>query len=111
MATDLAGPGIVDHHLTRPHRLQNVTVTLVQRGEVLPHRIGQARRARLLARQFYRTGEVREPWHRDPYPSSGSAGSCRSQLAMARPMSAPESSWMKCRPGTVTSAWSGQVRQ
>jgi hypothetical protein len=30
---------------------------------------------------------------------------------MARPISAPESSWMKWMPGTVTSAWSGQVRQ
>lgn len=30
---------------------------------------------------------------------------------MARPMLAPESSWMKWMPGTVTSAWSGQVRQ
>jgi len=38
-------------------------------------------------------------------------GSCRSQAAMARPISAPESSWRKWMPGTVTSAWSGQVRQ
>jgi len=33
-----------------------------------------------------------------------SAGSYRSQAAMAWPISAPESSWMKWMPGTVTSA-------
>jgi hypothetical protein len=37
---DLADPRIVDHHLVRPHRLQGATVTVVQRGEVLPDRIG-----------------------------------------------------------------------
>jgi len=95
VAADLAGAGIVDHHLTWPHRLQSASVTVVQRGEVLPHRIGSASRASLLAHQFYGTGEVRKPWHRDPYPSPDSAGSCRSQVAMARPISAPESSWMK----------------
>lgn len=30
---------------------------------------------------------------------------------MAWPIWGPESSWMKWMPGTVTSAWSGQVRQ
>jgi hypothetical protein len=27
------------------------------------------------------------------------------QAATARPMAGPESSWMKCEPGTVTSVW------
>jgi hypothetical protein len=34
-----ASAGIINHHLPRPHSLQNVSVTLVQRGEVLPDRI------------------------------------------------------------------------
>ena len=40
MAADLTRAGIVDHHLARPHRLQDVRVALVQRGEVLRDRIG-----------------------------------------------------------------------
>ena len=42
---DLAGAGIVDHHLTRPHGLQDTGVTLVQCGEVLarPDRPGPQR--------------------------------------------------------------------
>src|SRR5271170_417587 len=33
------------------------------------------------------------------------------QCAIARPIAGPESSWMKCTPGTVTSAWFFQLRQ
>src|SRR5450755_2754163 len=33
------------------------------------------------------------------------------QPATARPMAGPESSWMKCEPGTVTSVWFFQLRQ
>ena len=58
VAADLAGAGIVDHYLTRPHRLENVSITLVQRSEVLPDRIGPTGRASLLARQFYGAGEL-----------------------------------------------------
>ena len=39
VAADLAGAGVVDDHLAGPHALQGVSVTFVQRGEVLPHRI------------------------------------------------------------------------
>jgi hypothetical protein len=39
VASDLASAGIINHHLTRPHRLQNVSITLVQCGEVLRDRI------------------------------------------------------------------------
>src|SRR5579871_5959815 len=31
--------------------------------------------------------------------------------AMALPIAGPESSWMKCEPGTVTSRWFFQLRQ
>src|SRR6184192_2052123 len=33
------------------------------------------------------------------------------QSATARPIAGPESSWMKCEPGTVTSVWFFQPRQ
>ena len=66
MTPDLAGMGIVDDHLTRPHRLQGVRVALVQRGEVLPDRIGLTGGASLPARQLHRIHEVGQPWHRNP---------------------------------------------
>jgi hypothetical protein len=34
-----------------------------------------------------------------------------SEAATARPISAPESYWMKYRPGTMTSLWFSQLRQ
>ena len=55
----------VDHHLTGPHGLQCVGVTLVQRGEVLPDRIGLACGAGLQARQLHGAGEFRKPRHLD----------------------------------------------
>ena len=65
VAADLAGAGIVDHHLAGPHGLQGVGVTLVQRGEVLPDRIGLTCGAGLPARQLHGAGEVRKPRHLD----------------------------------------------
>jgi hypothetical protein len=43
-----------------------------------------------------------------PYPSIALS---LSQSATARPIAGLESSWMKCEPGTVTSAWFFQLRQ
>ena len=52
MTADLASAGIVDHHLTWPHSLQCVGVALVQRSEVLAHRIGQARPVSMQVQTF-----------------------------------------------------------
>ncbi len=60
---NLARAGIVDHHLTRPHSLQGVGVTFVQRGEVLRDRISLTRGASLPTRQLHGTGEVWKPRH------------------------------------------------
>src|SRR5262249_49136547 len=49
MPPDLAGVGVVHDHLTRPHVLQIVGVTAVERDEVLPDRISSAGVARLPA--------------------------------------------------------------
>ena len=65
VAADLAGFGVVDHHLTWPHGLQGVRVALGQRGEVLPDRIGLTRGASLHACQLRGVDEVRKPRHRD----------------------------------------------
>jgi hypothetical protein len=43
-----------------------MSVTFVQRGEVLPHRISLTCGAALLARQLHSTGEVRKPRHLNP---------------------------------------------
>ncbi len=43
-----------------------MSVTLVQRGEVLPHRISLTRGPGLPARQLHGTDEVRKPRHRNP---------------------------------------------
>lgn len=60
---DLAGPRVVDHHVARPGRLQVGGVLLVQRGDVVPDRIGAARGARLQPGQLHGTGELRKPRH------------------------------------------------
>ena len=63
VTTDLACNGVLNHDLARPHRLQRVTVALVQRGEVLLHRIGLPGHLGLPADQRHRSGELRKPWH------------------------------------------------
>jgi len=71
VAADLARARIINRHLTRPHRLQVAAITVVQRGEVLPHRIRPARRPGLPARQLHRTDKIRKPRHRNhllPWP-------------------------------------------
>ena len=65
VAADLAGPGVVDHHLARPRGLEDVGVAPVQCGEVLPDRISLARGAGLLARQLHGADEIRKPRHRN----------------------------------------------
>src|SRR6185437_13823258 len=65
VAANLAGPGVVDHHLTRPRGLEDVGVAPAQCGEVLPDRISLARGAGLLARQLHGADEIRKPRHRD----------------------------------------------
>src|SRR6266403_2984198 len=58
-------------------------------------------------RTLERNGRIRQP------PRSGSRYSAFAfiQSATARPIAGPESSWMKCEPGTVTSFWFFQLRQ
>jgi hypothetical protein len=65
-ATDLAVAGIVDHHLSRPYRLQSVGVAVVQGGDELRDRIRLTRGAGLPARQ--RLTELRKPRHLKPLP-------------------------------------------
>ena len=67
VAADLAGPGVVDHHLARPRGLEDVGVAPVQCGEVLPDRISLARGAGLLARQLHGADEIRKPRHPNPH--------------------------------------------
>jgi hypothetical protein len=76
VASDLANPGIVDNHLTGPHRLQSARVTPVQSGEVLPHRISLAGGASLEARQFDGTDEIREPRHLTPHARTMTMSPC-----------------------------------
>ncbi|WP_422281324.1 hypothetical protein [Trebonia sp.] len=66
VTADLTGARVVDDHLTWPHGLQGPNVTVVQRGDVLPHGVGLARGARLLPGQLHGTGEVRKPRHPPP---------------------------------------------
>ncbi|HEX4398621.1 MAG TPA: vitamin B12 dependent-methionine synthase activation domain-containing protein, partial [Trebonia sp.] len=66
VAADLADARVVDDHLAWPHGLQGPEVTVVQRGDVLPHGVGLPRGARLLAGQLHGTGEVRKPRHPPP---------------------------------------------
>ena len=95
VAPDLARAGIVDHHLTRPLLLQQVSVTLVQRGEVLRDRIGLTRGAALPARQLHGADEIRKPRHRNttlPRPP----GTPRRR----RPLPAPVPSVMASHPAS-----------
>jgi hypothetical protein len=66
VAPDLAGAGVIDHHLTGPHILQGASVTFVQRGEVPPDRISLTRGASLPAHQLHGIGEVPKPRHLNP---------------------------------------------
>src|SRR6185437_8816697 len=77
VAADLAGPGVVDHHLARPRGLEDVGIAPVQCGEVLPDRISLARGAGLLARQLHGADEIRKPRHRNttlPYAAGTPCG-------------------------------------
>src|SRR5215475_6252760 len=77
VAADLAGAGVVNHHLARPRGLEDVAVAPVQRGEELPDRISVARGAGLLARQLYGAGEIRKPRHDTPHSSlTGASAGC-----------------------------------
>ena len=91
VAADLAGAGIVDHHLARPHGLQSVGVTFVQCGEVLGDWISLTGGASLPAHQLHGTGEFRKPRHRNPFVSL-SAGqlACRLPSIVLRPPTHPQ---------------------
>jgi hypothetical protein len=66
VASDLAGARVVHHHLALPHVLQGACIASVQRGDVLPDRIGLTCGASLPAHQLERTDEVRKPRHPNP---------------------------------------------
>ena len=90
VAADLACAGVIDHHLARPHSLQGVGVTLVQRGEVLRDRISLACGASLPARQLHRAGEVRKPRHLNPLLLAGRTYPCRLPSCVLRQPTHPQ---------------------
>ena len=70
VAADLTSVWVVDHDLSRPHRLQNVGVTSVQCGEVQRDGISHTCGTSLPAGQFHRTSELRKPRHLNPWGPS-----------------------------------------
>ena len=93
---DLAGPRIVDHHLARPGRLQVAGVGLVQRGDVVPDRIGVARPAGLQPGQFHGAGELRKPRH------LGSFSRQQPTHARARDSGSARDQRLRCTPDRST---------
>jgi hypothetical protein len=66
VASNLAGVRVVDHHVARPHLFQSAGIASVQRGEVLPDRIGPTFDPSLAAHHLRSTGEFWKPRHHDP---------------------------------------------
>jgi hypothetical protein len=65
VAPNLAHEGVIDHHLPRPHRLETVTVALLDGLEVLRDRVVTSGVLCVTACQLDSTDEIRKPGHRD----------------------------------------------